>query len=267
MTLGVQMNLLFKYYHCSAVGHLINDGRFTSIRYTQPYHFNDPFEFSPLFLSSESKVPAFVDEWLAASPTGANFYDSGLASMLTRGESYKLQRYFREAIGGLHGVLCLSESPMIPLMWSHYANSYNGFALGFDMDHPFFSDDANGIPFVFPVTYTSRRPAHFVFSEKLPSAAWIYQAATYKPDYWSYEREVRHIVKIENLRKVNDSLFVRDLPSDLVKCVFLGFRLQSEKQELLITAAERAGAEYIEVSQGEGVNWDIVGRQILLKSA
>lgn len=80
-------------------------------------------------------------------------------------ESDGMKEYFQDTLqkdmNSRFGLLCLTEKPDNELMWSHYADSHKGFAIGFKSDHPFFSqrkserDQTNCLQ---KVIYTNQRP-------------------------------------------------------------------------------------------------------------
>ena len=93
-------------------------------------------------------------------------------------------------------------------MWSHYANSHQGFALAFDTDHEFFRNQT------VPVVYSTARP-------HIRRGHWRDILRTKSVD-WLYEREWRVIVNFVNL-PAREKL-VQPLPIRAIKAIFLGAR-------------------------------------------
>lgn len=86
------------------------------------------------------------------------------------------------------GILCLSEVRDSVLMWGHYTNNHNGFAVGFDADHAFFSQDKSEhseLGRLQRVEYSSERSQ--VALTDVTSKAWFLT----KSEHWSYEKEWR----------------------------------------------------------------------------
>lgn len=134
------------------------------LRITPRAELNDPYDFRP-FESDLQKRRDFYDK----HPLGPikfshqdivvdyHLYDIGVVS-------------FTEAIDNL-------------LMWSHYANSHRGMAVGFDPKHEFFES-------LDRVRYTTQRPdLHNEFPNI--NAPELF----FKSDQWSYEKEWRPAMK------------------------------------------------------------------------
>jgi hypothetical protein len=91
------------------------------------------------------------------------------------------------------GVLCLSESRESETMWSHYADSHRGFAIGFSECHPWFDrrkSPGELIHQLRPVRYVAHRPAFETWEEAMEHVFWT------KGDQWAYERERRMIAPL-----------------------------------------------------------------------
>lgn len=86
------------------------------------------------------------------------------------------------------GVCCFSESPNIPLMWSHYADSHKGVCLGFDIE-PFPEGDTNKA-LIQPVNYLDKLvPVRVGADNGQAVGHWFFT----KSKDWSYEKEVRAV--------------------------------------------------------------------------
>ena len=132
------------------------------------------------------------------------------------------QSEFRNA-----GVTCFCRSISNPLLWSHYANSHKGFAIGFDSSHTFFGGDkGDGLRFLHHVRYEDIPPSldHYTIDELAMAAV------TTKPTCWSYEQEVRMIKQ--------EGGIAFDIPHDTIKEVLFGAEMKvsriREIMELLI---------------------------------
>jgi hypothetical protein len=133
------------------------------IRFTQPTAFNDPFEFRPCIESAASQahlveyVEQNFEEILKRELT-----EYPIPSKLPYESVIELLRPLKVCIPELFqllqpqflpsvsmaidselnkniGVLCLSEICDSLLMWGHYAENHEGFVIGFNQSHPFFS--------------------------------------------------------------------------------------------------------------------------------
>jgi Protein of unknown function (DUF2971) len=187
------------------------------IRFTQPGDFNDPFEFRPKIreVASDAEVQAYVgehfeqlvDEELAKYGALVQFLpQADLRDLLTK-QKVMLPALFRllepAAIQKLSpmidgflnlnvGLLCLSEVRDSILMWGHYTENHQGFVVGFDSDHPFFSQrrsNKDEFGFLRRVDYSPQRPQ--VTLTDTTSPVWF----STKSEQWSYEMEWR-IVRV-----------------------------------------------------------------------
>lgn len=114
-------------------------------------NFNDPF-----------------DLWALAQP------DAQLRSGIKRWKKQMTESY---------GVLCFSRSWRNPLLWSHYAERHQGFALGFDFEDGFLKE----------VGYTNRRPVFTAINEKAVRHLLYTKFAD-----WKYEQEVRVYLRLQD---------------------------------------------------------------------
>lgn len=248
---------LYKYY---------DEGRYEFfknglIRYTQPQAFNDPFEMKPHFSTLASKQ--FIAELINKEYEGVIRKEyNNLPDEIRHTISYREFQRLMESKKGwiksqmekcsdqlaprakktLHdgfekhvGVLSLTEVPDNLLMWSHYANSHQGFIVEFDADHEFFDQrksDKDDFRCLRRVSYSKSRstPAFLdiVSLDDLLS----------KGDVWSYEREWRMLVALEDSdcrieSKPHDiHLFKTDFSA--VKSVRIGVRASEETKHNII---------------------------------
>lgn len=185
-----------------------------TVRFTPPSEFNDPFEFCPtLDLASIKEAYLRLPHCQAAVRQGV------ARAELMRG----FQRF---CLGVAHvisertsatGVLCLSERPDIPLMWSHYAANHTGFVIGIDATTLCSSappDDKQGIYGSGAVNY---RQARGQFSA--PSQIDFMFT---KDICWGYEREWRIVRGLMSLRAVNPTVHVSEFPAAAIREVFSG---------------------------------------------
>lgn len=100
-------NSLFKYLPTERYT-IFQDGLF---RYTSPIVFNDPFEIIPLVIYN-----------LFFEGPDIGIMDYNPLSFI--------------------GALSLSDTFDNLLMWSHYANTHEGFVIEFDKSHPYFSNES-----------------------------------------------------------------------------------------------------------------------------
>jgi hypothetical protein len=145
------------------------------------------------------------------------------------------------------GVTCFCRSLTNPLLWSHYADSHKGFAIGLDATHPYFGGD-QGVDrrFLLDVRYEDVAPSVDRFGiDEIELAAMLTKSTC-----WAYEQEVRLIKQSGNM------LF--GIPREMIREVVFGANMPSQRINEIIEAVTLADipAEFsrMEVlSEGYGV--------------
>ena len=184
---------------------------------SSPAVFNDPFDCRPryLFNSSDQAVREYLDRLFAK-------FEPHLSAVARAAEVKAIlndpnrdprrqdnQQLFAAMMGTFGtdnvGVLCLSESGTVPLMWSHYAESHSGVALGYDSSvHPFSE--------ALPVKYSKLRPS---VDSTVHSQTEILENTLFtKSEDWAYECEWR-IVMTSGPGKYQ-------IPKETLKSIILG---------------------------------------------
>lgn len=169
---------------------------------------NDPFEFRPALEFVSPLFPhAVVDEFLGF-----------------------LVREFNPKMG----ILCFAEEIADPVLWSHYADSHRGIALGFDV----FKDDS-----VWPMAYPEERPTfdvkNFPTMTTAEAKRMVHRILAAKAPSWSYEREHRVFVDLASSRTEGGHYFHR-IPSDCLVQVVLGITCPMKEEEVRM-ALRRGG--------------------------
>jgi hypothetical protein len=220
------------------------------IRFTQPGAFNDPFEFRPCIQSAvaqahvreyvEANFEQLVDQELAQYPLLSQFLPDALIKELLHPLKSKLPELYQllephvlprvsSAIDGALnqsvGVLCLSEIKDSILMWGHYTDNHQGFVVGFDSNHPFFSrrrSDEDEFGFLRQVDYRHDRPK--VILSDTSSPAWFQT----KCAEWAYEKEWRIVrVLFEAEHRIEGPHFpvcLFEFPAEAVSEIIIGMR-------------------------------------------
>jgi len=196
---------------------------------TQPGGFNDPFELLP-----ELIVPA--DQ--AGKPIGFSFdihaprRETPLTAVvqLTDGQVARdiTSRHILDGLNQQIGILCLSRAPNSILMWSHYADQYQGAVIAFDVDHEFFAGQIE-------VEYVEERPKKHIDSYK-PEPVPLAELCA-KSMEWQYEREVRIVRSLQDCKKTEKTdtrgfpVFTADIPQEAIVSVALGERTPVPQQQ------------------------------------
>ena len=209
---------LYKYVSMNDLRRILE----SSIRFTQPSAFNDPFELLPEMVMpadepqrrinvafdilakrrilSEEEVKAIPDGW---------------------GSSDVMSRDIVQQLSKLIGILSLSRVRDSLLMWSHYADQYAGAVVEFDGSHEFFAGQIE-------VEYRSTRPRRHLNSYLSGVPVPVAELCV-KSDQWAYEQEVRVIRTLSECEESSNDrrrfpVFIRRLPADAIKSVILGER-------------------------------------------
>lgn len=253
--------ILYKYFAETRLDVL----RTFTLRFTQPIHFNDPFEVLPLQRESELETKfelsweeglrstygelvragyslpmgeAYRSEHLDALSSAVELVKSDplLATLCYTGSSYQLLWSI-----GL-GILCLTARPDNLLMWSHYASECKGFVVGFDTTHEWFLNQRhNGRHYpLTPVSYTRRRPRRVT--------SMFFRKAT----EWRYEEEWRMLSPIHQCTRIGDGrVFVKRFPPEAIDCVLMGCRMgESSRVELLRAVRDLPAAKLYKTFPG-----------------
>lgn len=220
---------IFKYY---APETAISALKHSTICYSSADSFNDPFELK----------------------SGFSF------------ESRNCPEVFWRKLGLIENsrILCLTRSWDNPLMWSHYAASYSGVVVGYDVDSNQLNDRSI-IPLrLGSVVYTRTLPINRFPESTLQDlfdgslrcydshyAVALQRLYLHKASCWSYEEEVRvvkHIEEIVDGKRINDGDGILEgMPPENVRSVIFGlnFRLgHSRMKDLTFSWANELGARY-----------------------
>lgn len=124
------------------------------------------------------------------------------------------------------GIICFAEGISDPVLWSHYADSHRGIALGFDV----FVDDN-----LFSMEYPEERPtvdvANFPSMTTQQAKAMIRRILAAKAPSWRYEKEHRVFVDLASSRFDGTNYFHR-IPSDSLAHVVLGIDCKSTEADV-----------------------------------
>jgi hypothetical protein len=149
------------------------------------------------------------------------------------------------------GVTCFCRSLTNPLLWSHYAASHAGFAIGYDAAHPFFGGD-KGLEgrFLHDVRYEDVAPT----LERFGLEDLVMAAVLTKPTCWAYEQEMR-LIKQEGNQPFN-------VPPDAIKEVAFGAKMEGHRVDEIVEALRVSGIrvklarmQYLEEGYGVKPVW------------
>ena len=271
----IPRNCYFKY-----TGRLdfLSNGLF---RFTQPAELNDPLECYPQILM-ETHAPEDIEEakaqaqkmgitspadlerllptFLATLPkrrfTPEEFpgipYPPGIHSMaeLDKQNAKKRLEELLAHINKTYGIFCLSESCDNFLMWSQYADSHKGVAVGFDADHSFFKS----VHDFYPVEYSDQRISLSSNNGFLRLAGHGHSTSHYKDlpvrlflrksKAWAHEREWRIIRRLDESNSSiagPPAVYLFEIPRQAFKVIILGAQISQENTERICKVLSAPG--------------------------
>lgn len=271
-------NRLFKYLPPDRASFLKN----RLLRASPPSALNDPFEMKPPFQTAidKSLIRPQLDAVLTASwddliDQSYHEWPEELRKLVSRDSMKELLRTHppdrsevaREINGVVDGflgavnaelprfrkimtdkfeelgVICFSEPGDNPLMWSHYAGSHRGFAVGFDAHHPFF-DRRRSADDEF---YHLRKVAYNESRTAIASLADVSGVALFdtKSADWAYEREWRLLIPLSDLPITPDApsgVHLVEFPVDSISAIILGIAATDEVRAGAVAFCSRSPA-------------------------
>lgn len=216
------------------------------IRISQPPILNDPFENLQRFdlklkaLSENSEGPA-----VSLHP--------GIKNQMLNTLALRLNQATNEAIGTRFGIISFSRTELSLLLWSHYAENYTGFVVGFDSSSLFFTSQIKNLSKqVQDVIYTSKRKEFILEKMAIPNGLLCS-----RPVEWAYEEEVRFIDSIneEEMKSPKDELgfpiVLRAIPRDTIKEIIVGPRSKLEPEILRIVEEKKLNVDVYRLTLDE----------------
>ncbi|WP_420598967.1 DUF2971 domain-containing protein [Neptuniibacter sp.] len=203
----------------------------STIKFSSPEEFNDPFDCAP-YLDVSEITDEYVNELLKKNGTSP-------ADRIQNKQKYKCNLIraiesgdFLKSINSSISICCLSRSATQPLMWAHYANDHRGFVVEFKIPvegelSVAHQHDEFLVPF--SVEYTQERPqTHIVDNE--PDQ--VEKCLLTKCDDWAYEEEERVI-------SYQRPAGIHQISPLLLSSVIAGMRMPAKDVELLNEAIQQ----------------------------
>jgi hypothetical protein len=210
------------------------------IAYTPPSRFNDPFDMNPSIDAdvSDEFLEAQCAKFEADIPPEKHVSKEAYKAHMRRDKTridQTLNQELSEMFNRMYGVLCCTELPYDVLMWSHYAKQHEGFAIGFDLKHPFIRERFR------PVQYEKNRPIHSR-ADDVPKLMFI------KAMKWEYEKEWRSFELLSNCQShqvtTNGAvvtIYRHQYPKDAVTRILCGCRMSLANKQVLRTKLRQWG--------------------------
>jgi hypothetical protein len=197
--------------------------------------FNDPFEGQlPFTYKSEDLTPEKI--FLKLIETGKQMHPEWTEEELHH-NAYERQRedlmnddkhlanvdkLLVDSVESSYGVLSLAEYSRNYLMWSHYASSHTGFAIGFDTK--IIMNVSGGV--LGKVIYSDKFPEMPMFGD-ISKLADFHSLICTKSTVWEYEQEVR-------ITKHGWAKSTVHYPKEMIKEIILGVKMRQERKDEII---------------------------------
>ena len=188
------MDLLYKYVSAERVLTCLPEIGDGTLRATQPSALNDPFEcgVAKVFVGEnmENKFAKVLTDIHNITPVS----ETDVIEAENKYGSLFLRELFSKQLSQRFGVVSFASDPRHPLMWSHYAIEGSGFVVAYDIEQlKMLGDDTECLK---PINYASKpaiiRGYPVLNEENIP------KLMTTKSDHWSYEKEWRLILELNN---------------------------------------------------------------------
>ncbi len=243
--------IIYKYLGPKRVEYLENE----LISFTTPKMLNDPFECYPGLDSSlieftifneffsnhfiELITSNFIPDYLKRDKIN-NLYKKYQSSVINVKSNFEtiINNFnkLNNEVNSQIGILSLSRNWSKTLMWSHYAESHQGFVIGFNSQHEFFKGTSNKmITELLPVTYNQERTQTPLVLKN--NFEYTKNVVLLKHIDWKYEEEERmigylkHCDKVVNVGTNNFHLF--KLPHDAIEEIIIGYYSDKNLTDLL----------------------------------
>lgn len=160
-------------------------------------------------------------------------------------------RKIRTEVSNTYGMVCFSTNWQEPIMWGHYADSNKGIVLGFEVPNRFNINE---------VDYPSKRKRVPLDPQTTTPNEYIEAVGFIKYEGWSYEKEHRFFVKLEDCIFIEGNYFLKFSKGLKLKKVIIGPEhpsknkknymqtaryitdlVKQNKAELIVTRAEFGG--------------------------
>ncbi|WP_240923611.1 DUF2971 domain-containing protein [Psychromonas sp. SA13A] len=252
---------LFKYFEPARLD-VIESG---CIRLTQPIDFNDPFELKPVtstcgikdampdLSSTEENLGSYnkIDKL----PIKATSPDSEFKVIKANKNLLEEQQVLATSPpetngvtgetsgqnqGEVIGVLCLTEEPDNLLMWSHYADSHQGFCVKFDTSNYFFNQKRtmeDDFYHLRKVEYIEQHPTKVIKSNV------GVDLLLHKSDTWSHEKEWRFCAVLHDsdmlIECADSDIHLFKYPKEIIKEIILGANASEELADKIKTIIDQ----------------------------
>lgn len=206
----------YLYRHQSFVEHYIKGIADSTLYFSSPQNFNDPFD--SYFSLAEQPDRSFHDKILSNLDIKGNPAQKILHRKKSRfllEQSFKEDSFFEEHFKKI-GVICLNHNPLNILMWSHYADNHKGFLLEFRFpknEQLLIKLDVLPVPVKYAEHFTKGKLDNF-------DVIQTYEMLYTKAMDWEYEKEFRMILNA--FQSIDDKQRIYNYPQEWLCSIILG---------------------------------------------
>jgi Protein of unknown function (DUF2971) len=219
------------------------------IHASNPYKFNDPFEFKvalDLDADEDTHRRHFLKAKSGATEAEFQSWRRGLPAA-----KWSIEQETRAALLGTVGVACFTRNWNNELLWAHYAKNHTGFCVGFDEEALTSWGEVTGFG---DVVYTKDVPVFNPFKQHKDDFARM--AMFHKSLAWSYEEEYRLLF--------SKSGMVR-LPGEAIREIIIGCRAPANLRERARAFAGEA-VEPVVFQAAEDLRKFTFSREVMVQS-
>lgn len=207
-----------------------------SIKFSKPSNFNDPFDCNITIDTNNTteEIEKYVNDVAIRKNLNQQDKEQFLSKLLDPDERFKItNNAVRQSIDS-HGLSCFSKFNTNLLMWAHYADSYNGACIKFDIlkDIEFFD-----LPFL--VRYEPQYPVINYLKNEDELSKLIVET---KSKDWEYEQEMRVLKRNPGFYSFNKDMIIE---------IEFGFRVDENKRNRIIKLAKSKGYDNVKFYRTE----------------
>lgn len=242
---------IYKFFSQNRIEQILVD---SMLRFTQSSELNDPFESRPHIeglinpdlikeIITEDFLAKLCDEIKQSNPEIYEELSSPISpeQFQETHENAKimldfipslLNTKFYEKSNKEFGILSLTSKFDNLLMWAHYADSHQGFAVEFKKNHLFFNQNYHKNNFLGTlqvITYSKERPQDYLHDLNTQK---VYLT---KSDDWIYEEEYRMFLPLENATETKrETIYLFKFPLDMINAIYCGCNMSSKNVETIL---------------------------------
>ena len=231
----------------------------STVRFSQPSTYNDPFELSPL-VRLKRNIPEAISQ-LSVKLNGGNGLVKKYEILDENIDEYpfEMKSDWLDGFDSKIGTTCFSysssEVPVNILMWAHYAESHRGISIQI-------KDNSEIDDSLTQIKYVGKRPVidgeYFVENTEV-----FLSDLFFKSMHWSYEHELRMARNLDDCVDLNkedgygNNIYVDEIPHSCIERVVLGVNASEDLKKLAIRFHNKTNIQVIFTrTSGSGFGFD-----------